>query len=64
MLKFYVNKKRNRELYKINKKKVRKKVIDFVFNIFFIRYIWYILQRYLIYCWYKIQCEGRVFVIS
>lgn len=34
MLKFYVNKKRNRELYKINKKKVRKKVIDFVFNIF------------------------------
>lgn len=35
MLKFYVNKKRNRELYKINKKKVRKKVIDFVFNIFF-----------------------------
>lgn len=43
MLKFYVNKKRNRELYKMNKKKVRKKVIDFVFNIFFIRYIWYIL---------------------
>lgn len=35
MLKFYVNKKRNRELYKMNKKKVRKKVIDFVFNIFF-----------------------------
>lgn len=35
MSKLYVNKKRNRELYKINKKKVRKKATDFASNIFF-----------------------------
>lgn len=59
MSNLYVNKKRNRELYKINKKKVRKKATDFASNIFFIRHTWYILQRYSTYCWHKIQCEGR-----
>lgn len=42
MSKLYVNKKRNRELYKINKKKVRKKATDFASNIFF-------YQTYMVY---------------
>lgn len=36
MSKLYVNKKRNRELYKINKKKVRKKKLQILHPIFFL----------------------------
>lgn len=36
MSKLYVNKKRNRELYKINKKKVRKKSYRFCIQYFFL----------------------------
>lgn len=36
MSKLYVNKKRNRKLYKINKKKVRKKKLQILHPIFFL----------------------------